>query len=122
MPRGSDFQARWTEGAWAELKLLEAINDIPGLVAVQFGITDGTAFRSSIEMAARNLPDQKRHGKRPDILAFLRDTLDAADLAKIGELVLLSDEEAEDLARRAVLAIESEFSPYAYKYRLQNYG
>ena len=26
MPRGLDFETRWTEGAWAELKLLEALN------------------------------------------------------------------------------------------------
>jgi hypothetical protein len=122
MPRGSDFQARWTEGAWAESKLLEALNDIPELVAVQFGITDGTAFWSSVEMQARNLPEQDQHGKRPDILVFQRDTLENDDIAKLDQLVLQSDEEAEVLARRAVLAIESEFSPYAYKHRLEHYG
>lgn len=32
MPRGSDFTARWTKGAWAELRILEALNAEPGLV------------------------------------------------------------------------------------------
>ena len=121
MPRGSDFEARWTEGAWAELKLLESINDVPALVAVQFGITDGTAFWSQADMDARNLPDQSQHGKRPDILVFQRDDFTNSEVAELNELVLKSDNEAEELARRAVMAIESEFSPYAYKHRLEHY-
>jgi hypothetical protein len=37
-------------------------------------------------------------------------------------LLFQSDDEAETLARQAILAIESEFSPYAYKHRLAGYG
>jgi hypothetical protein len=47
MPRGSDFEARWTEGAWAEARILEALNVVPELISVQFGITEGTAYWSS---------------------------------------------------------------------------
>ncbi len=121
LPRGSDFEARWTEGAWAELKLLEALNDVPELIAVQFGITDGTAFWSQADMDARNLPEQGRHGKRPDILVFRRSSLKKSEVGEVGKLGLQSDAEAEELARRAVMAIESEFSPYAYKHRLEHY-
>jgi hypothetical protein len=122
MPRGSDFQARWTEGSWAEERLILALNAEASLVAVQFGITDGTAFRSSAEMAARDLPDQTTHGKRPDILVFRKAALSPVDLKSVEGLLLQSDKDAEALARRAILAIESEFSPYAYKHRLTEYG
>lgn len=122
MPRGTDFEARWTEGAWAETKIIEALNDLPDLLAVQFGITDGTAFWSTKEMAARELPDQGQHGKRPDVLVFRRNALSNAEISDAAELVLKSDDEAQALARKAVLAIESEFSPYAYKHRLEGYG
>ena len=122
MPRGSDFQARWTEGAWAEARILSALNANPSLIAVQFGITDGTAFWSSLEMAKRNLPDQTRHGKRPDVLVFRKNDLSLAERASVKKLLLKDDRRAAPLARRAILAIESEFSPYAYKHRLAEYG
>jgi hypothetical protein len=122
MPRGSDFEARWTEGAWAETKILDALNAEPELLAVQFGITVGTAFWSSKEMEARDLPDQSQHGKRPDILVFVRKGMTNSELTEAAELLYQSDDGAERLARRAALAIESEFSPYAYKHRLEGYG
>lgn len=122
MPRGSDFEARWKEGSWAELRILEALNREAGLIAVQFGITDGTAFWSLREMEARDLPNQNQHGKRPDILVFQKDNLSAKEMQAVEQLVFQSDEDAEDLTRRAIMAVESEFSPYAYKYRLEQYG
>jgi hypothetical protein len=122
MPRGSDFEARWTEGAWAEKLILEALNELPDLLAVQFGITDGTAFWSSKEMAARDLPDQTQHGKRPDVLIFRRKKMTSGELSDARQLVLQPDKDAIALARKAVLAIESEFSPYDYKHRLDGYG
>ncbi len=121
MPRGSDFEARWTEGAWAEKLILDALNGLPQLLAVQFGITEGTAFWSSKDMAARNLPDQTQHGKRPDILIFRRQHMRNSELSEVAELVLMPDKDAEKLARKASLAIESEFSPYDYKHRLKEY-
>jgi hypothetical protein len=83
MPRGSDFEARWTEGAWAEARILEALNVVPELISVQFGITEGTAYWSSKEMAARDLPDQTQHGKRPDILVFQRAALSNREIAEL---------------------------------------
>jgi len=122
MPRGSDFEARWKEGAWAETKVLDALNAEPELLAVQFGITEGTAFWSSKEMEARDLPDQSQHGKRPDILVFVRKGMSNAEISAAADLLSQSDDDAEKLARRAALAVESEFSPYAYKHRLEGYG
>ena len=73
-------------------------------------------------MAARELPDQNRHGKRPDILVFRKADLSDNSLKSVNELLFQSDEDAEPLARSAILAIESEFSPYAYNHRLAEYG
>ena len=122
MPRGSDFTARWSEGAWAEAQVIQALNAEPGIIAVQFGITDGTAFWSIREMAARQLPDQSQHGKRPDVLVFRSSDLTDAETVAIQYLLLQSDDDAELLAKKATLAIECEFSPYNYKHRLANYG
>lgn len=122
MPRESDFEARWTEGAWAELQVIQALNAEPTLFAVQFGITDGTAFWSIRDMEARALPDQNQHGKRPDVLVFHRANLSAAELAIVDQLVLQDDATAEPLTRKAILALECEFSPYNYSHRLANYG
>lgn len=122
MPRGDDFTARWTEGAWAELKILEALNRESNLIAVQYGITDGEAFWSSHAMAARELPDQTAHGKRPDVLVFERSKLTADELALVQRVYELDDPSCEAIVRKARLAIESEFSPYNYGHRLENYG
>ena len=122
MPRGTDFEARWTEGFWAEQRITDALNAERNLLAVQFGITDGTAFRSSREMQSRDLPVQNTYGKRPDILNFQRDTLSGQELDAAKQLVTMSDDDAEPLVERALLAIESEFSPYDYAHRLTEYG
>ena len=73
-------------------------------------------------MAARNLPDQNQHGKRPDILVFRKADLSGNELKAVNDLLFQSDDDAEELARCATLAIESEFSPYAYSHRLAEYG
>ena len=122
MPRGSDFTARWTEGAWAELKILEALNAEPDIVAVQYGITTGEAFWSSREMEARELPDQTAHGKRPDVLVFRRSSITDEELAVVEKVCELDDGACEAVVRKAKLAIESEFSPYDYGHRLEQYG
>lgn len=122
MPRGSDFTARWSEGAWAELRIIEAINRVDELLAVQYGITDGEAFWSTRDMAARKLPEQGRHGKRPDVLVFRRSTLTAKELAVVEKVYELDDDECDGVVNKARLAIESEFSPYNYAHRLTEYG
>ena len=122
MPRGSDFEARWSEGAWAELKVVEALNAHHALVAAQFGITDGTAFSSSRDMEARALPEQDKHGKRPDVLIFRPGSLQPDEVRTVGQLLTQEDTAAEPLARKAILAIECEFSPYNYGHRLTQYG
>jgi hypothetical protein len=122
MPRGSDFAARWSEGAWAETQVLAALNAKRSLIAVQFGITDGTAFWSSKKMAERALPDQTKHGKRPDILVFRRSDLKPSERSSAAQLLFQDDTEAESLARKACLAVECEFSPYNYAHRLANTG
>lgn len=122
MPRGSDFTARWSEGAWAELKIIDAINSITDLIAVQYGITDGEAFWSTRDMAARNLPDQSQHGKRPDILVFDRSEITPEELAIVENVYGLDDAACEAVVRKAKFAIESEFSPYNYAHRLEQYG
>lgn len=122
MPRGSDFTARWTEGAWAELKILEALNAEPGIVAVQYGITTGEAFWSIREMKARDLPDQTVHGKRPDVLVFDRNAITEEELAIVEKVHELDDNSSDAVVRKAKLAIESEFSPYDYDFRREQYG
>lgn len=122
MPRGSDFTARWSEGAWAELRIIEAINRVDDLIAVQYGITDGEAFWSVRDMAARQLPEQGRHGKRPDILVFKRSSLTTAELAVVNRVYELDDHDCGDVVQKARVAIESEFSPYNYGHRLAEYG
>ncbi len=122
MARGPDFTARWSEGAWAELKIIEAFNAVPGIYAAQFGITDGTAFYSPTKMAARGLPVQNLYGKRPDILVYRINDLSPLEYGLAGQLPSLPDGEVDHVVRKAIMAIESEFSPYMYQHRLQSYG
>jgi hypothetical protein len=122
MPRGTDFTARWSEGAWAEAKIIEAINKEASLIAVPYGISDGEAFWSIRDMEARELPDQTKHGKRPDVLVFERSQITAKELAIVEKVCELDDDSCEAIVRKAKLAIESEFSPYDYERRLTNYG
>lgn len=122
MPRGSDFTARWSEGAWAEIKIIEAINDFPPFLAVPFGISDGEAFRSIRAMEARELPNQLRHGKRPDVLVFDRSKLSAEEVEATHKVYELDDDDCENIVRKARLAIEGEFSPYQYAHRMREYG
>lgn len=121
-PRGSDFSARWLEGAWAEKKIIEAINKEQGIRAVPYGITDGTAFWSSQEMNARELPQQDLHGKRPDVLVFDKSILSSNERETIEHVYELDDMRADPIVHKAILAIESEFSPYNYNHRLNECG
>ena len=111
MPRGTDFTARWSEGAWAEARIIDAINREPALLAVQYGITTGEAFWSARDMDARDLPNQSLHGKRPDVLVFERAALTIDEQARLGSLCEQGDAECDALVARASFAIESEFSP-----------
>jgi len=122
MPRGSDFEARWNEGSWAEHLIIAAFNDIPEILAVQFGITDGTAYTSTAAMTARGLPVQNQHGKRPDILVFHKDQISFEEIEELQRIVVMSDDHADQLVYKALLAVEAEFSPYAYQHRLETYG
>ena len=122
MPRGSDFTARWAEGAWAEKQIVQAFHQSSTHVAVQYGITSGEAFRSSRDMVARDLPVQGSHGKRPDILIFDRSHISDEEIGRAVDIRLLGDAACDDLVHKAVFAIESEFSPYAYHHRLAQYG
>ena len=106
MPRGSDFEARWNEGAWAELRIIEALNNDPDLHAVPFGISDGTPFWSAAEMAARDLPDQNQHGKRPDVLVFHTETLTAEERMAVDDLAFISDDQAEAITHKAIMAVD----------------
>jgi hypothetical protein len=121
MPRGSEFTARWNEGAWAELRIIEAFNREPDLIAVQYGITNGEAFWSTREMAARALPNQTEHGKRPDVLVFDRREITAEEQSIAESICMLDDAACEAVVRKAKFAIESEFSPYNYAHRRQHY-
>lgn len=114
MPRWSDFTARWSEGAWAEKQIVQAFHHSSTHLAVQYGITNGEAFWSSRDMAARDLPGQRSHGKRPDTPIFDRSRLSDKEIGRAADICLLGDAACDDLVHKALFAIKSEFSPYAY--------
>lgn len=74
--RGSDFLMRWSQGAWSEERITQAINELPDFFALPYGPSgvapddDPRAFELYFERLDEANPESL---KRPDLLVFKRE-------------------------------------------------
>ncbi len=116
--RGSDFLMRWSQGVWAEKRLLEAINKSEDFLAIPYG-PSGVAPTESVREFELYFERLENAGlgkvKRPDLLIFdqTENTFVANFLESIGgveELPFIPENQLRDLISRAKIAVECENS------------
>ncbi len=128
--RGSDFLMRWSQGAWSEERLTEAVNAAGKYFALPYG-PSGTAPDDDVrafELYFERLDKAGLGGiKRPDLLLFRlssKDTVDSliAQLGGLSELPFTAEEDPrmQELLARAVIAVECENSLWRAK-QMPNY-
>lgn len=131
LPRGEDFANKYARGEWAELVLIETIDNTTDLFAFQYGVSRGDALETKAQLDSVKEPDVENI-KRPDVLVFTRDgfeSLDeteqtlirdfiAADPDRQGEL--LPKLEAQDIIDNALMALEAESSKFDLSERQYN--
>jgi hypothetical protein len=83
--RGSDFLMRWSQGAWSELRLKEAVNHTSRFYALPYGPSGAAPDNDPREVELYFLRLEQaglRKVKRPDLLIFRE-----ADRKTIEEIV-----------------------------------
>lgn len=109
--RGVDFEQRFKTSRWAEDLLLSALAK-RGFVAVRIGLSEVASDGS--------VPDPVADYKVPDLIVFnprdvptrVAERVHRTDFTKIAPGQLAAGTELGDWIRRALVAIEVEFSPY----------
>lgn len=114
--RGIDFEHRFKTSRWAEDLLVKSLTDELGLITARYGI-------STIVPAGEELIYGQSEYKEPDLLVFKSALLNAKEKALLQdgsldwqERVKLDKEgQLSDLLKKALVALEVEFSPYRAK-------
>ena len=116
--RGSDFLMRWSQGVWAEKRLIDATNKTNQFYAIAYG-PSGTAPTDDVRAFELYFERLEAAGlgniKRPDLLVFKITDKPFVDkfLASIGggeELPFLTEDKLQDLISKALIAVECENS------------
>ncbi len=114
-PRGLDFFIRWSQGAWAEERVIETINKDPSLSAFHYGASRGDPksfeeFKGEWELYQAA---QARMGKRPDVLIFDRlavPELEAKVQGGLQNMAQQPDVELFGIPERSICGVEVETS------------
>lgn len=116
--RGSDFLMRWSQGVWAEKRLVAAVNTTNQFYAIAYG-PSGTAPTDDVRAFELYFERLERAGlgkiKRPDLLVFKIADKPFVDkfLTSVGggaELPFITEDKLQDLISKAIIAIECENS------------
>ncbi len=116
--RGSDFLMRWSQGAWSEKRIIEAINKTNHFYTIPYG-PSGTAPTDDVRAFELYFERLEAAGlgkiKRPDLLVFKaadRSFVDefVRDIGGQGELPFGDERNSQELISRAVVAVECENS------------
>lgn len=116
--RGSDFLMRWSQGVWAEKRLVAAINKTNKFYALAYG-PSGTAPTDDVRAFELYFERLEHAGlgkiKRPDLLVFKIADKQFVDkfLASVGgeaELPFITEDKLQDLISKAIIAVECENS------------
>jgi len=124
-PRGFDFLARWSQGAWAESKAIETINASNDYLAVPYGPSRGdpvsyAKFSEWKKFFEDYRQKMEKSGKRPDLLTFKKDVLeDLEERQLIDSLSELDDSESSKLVQSSSAGLEVETSLWKAKKALQ---
>lgn len=116
--RGSDFLIRWSQGAWSEERLKQAVNATEKYFALPYG-PSGTAPDNDVRAFELYFERLEAAGlgrlKRPDLLVFRaseRALIEGivAGLKGTSELPFTSEDDPamKELLKRAVIAVECE--------------
>lgn len=124
-PRGFDFLARWSQGAWAESKVIETINASQDLLAVHYGPSRGdpvgyNEFSEWKKFFEEYQQKMEARGKRPDLLAFRKDLVETLEEKQlVYELSELDDLNSSRFVHVSSAALEVETSLWKAKKALQ---
>lgn len=127
--RGSDFLMRWSQGVWAEHRLVDAVQKTGKFYAAPYG-PSGVAPDHDVrayELYFERLEKAGKSGeKKPDLLIFdVKDKAFVDDfIASIGgveEIPFHSDKDLRPILERALTAIECENSLWVAN-KMPNYG
>lgn len=120
-PRGFDFLARWSQGSWAESKVIEMI-DSADYVAVPYGPSRGDPVERDFTGWTRFFEEYQdrleTQGKRPDLLVFERTFSKNNDA--IHKLQDMDDRSSAQFASSCIAALEVETSLWKAKKALQS--
>lgn len=116
--RGSDFLMRWSQGVWAEKRLIDATNKTNQFYAIAYG-PSGTAPTDDVRAFELYFERLEAAGlgniKRPDLLVFKiadKPFVDKFILSVGGEaeLPFITEDKLQDLISKAIIAVECENS------------
>lgn len=116
--RGSDFLMRWSQGVWAEKRIVEAINKTNQFYTIPYG-PSGTAPTDDVKAFELYFERLENAGlgkiKRPDLLVFRIDDKAFVDkfVQRIGgesELPFVAENKLQELISKAIVAVECENS------------
>ncbi len=113
--RGIDFEHRFKTSRWAEDLLIRALSDKHGLITVRFGL-------SEIRPEAQLVYGETSY-KEPDLLTYALGDLSKSELRLLKDINIeaadrtefTKGQELEFAFKKALAAIEVEFSPYRAK-------
>jgi hypothetical protein len=131
LPRGEDFANKYAKGEWAELVLIETIDDNTDLFAFQYGISRGDALETKEQLDRVKEPGVEET-KRPDVLVFTLENFEALEETEqvlVRDFItsdpdrqgkLLPKLEAEKITDSAIMALEAESSKFNLSERQYN--
>jgi hypothetical protein len=110
--RGLDFEQRFRTSRWAEDLLLTSLNRTAEYVAVRFGLSEvRSSFGLAYDKSAHKEPDLLVY-RRADLSAVEARALEGSNLAREDRASFGADARFGFAVRKALAAIEVEFSPY----------
>jgi hypothetical protein len=118
--RGSDFLMRWSQGAWSEERLMQAVNESEDFFTIPYG-PSGTAPDDDPREFELYFERLEKAGlgqiKRPDLVVFRERDKEAVNkvIEKLGGVRELpftpeDDRDVESLLSKALMAVECENS------------
>ena len=119
--RGSDFLMRWSQGVWAEKRLIDAVNRTKDFFAIPYG-PSGTAPTGDVRAFELYFERLEQAGlgkiKRPDLLIFSKKHKQFIDkfidnLGGTEELPFINEKNLKPIIEKAIIAVECENSLWA---------